>query len=161
MSAAEFKRYVKDAIPEYAEAHIRAGDVDPKQALRKAKKEYAGLLPKGVATPGHHLYTITMADSGQPFGMLWFDLKHRHGRTKAFIFDFRIDKAFRGKGMGRQAMEMLELQARILGAAAIGLHVFGDNSAARALYEKCGFRYAHITMTKDLNAHGGGSTRPR
>jgi hypothetical protein len=62
---------------------------------------HAELLPKGVATLGHHLYTITIADSGAPVGMLWFDLKHRHGKIKSFIFDFRLDEAFRGKGLTR------------------------------------------------------------
>jgi hypothetical protein len=65
MNASEFKRYVKAAIPEYADAHI------------------------------------TIADSGAPVGMLWFDLKHRHGKIKSFIFDFRLDEAFRGKGLTR------------------------------------------------------------
>jgi RimJ/RimL family protein N-acetyltransferase len=150
MNASEFKRYVKAAIPEYADAHIRAGDVDSKEALKKAKKEYAELLPKGVATPGHHLYTITIAHSGAPVGMLWFDLKHRHGKIRSFIFDFRLDEAFRGKGLGRQALELLEQQARILGAVLVGLHVFGDNLAARNLYERSGFRCASMTMSKEL-----------
>ena len=45
---------------------------------------------------------------------------------------------------------MLEQQAKILGAVSVGFHVFGDNAAARALYEKCGFRYSSMHMTKDL-----------
>ena len=63
--------------------------------------------------------------------MLWFDLKQRHGKRKAFIFDFRLEKAQRGKGLGRQALAALDV-------------------AARALYEKSGFRYSSMHMTKDL-----------
>ena len=150
MTAGEFRRYLRVAVPGYARAHIRAGDVDPKRALKKARAEYAELLPKGVTTPGHHLYAITLAEAGKAIGMLWFDLKQRHGKRKAFIFDFALDKAQRGKGLGRQALAALEQQAKVLGAVAIGLHVFGDNAAARALYEKCGFRYSSMHMTKDL-----------
>jgi len=146
----EFKRYLRLAVPEYARGHVRAGDVDPKKALAKAKAEYAELLPKGVATPGHHLYTIALAENDKAIGMLWFDLRQRHGKRKAFIFDFRLDKAQRGKGLGRQALAALEQQAKVLGAVSVGLHVFGDNIAARALYEKSGFRYSSMHMTKAL-----------
>jgi GNAT superfamily N-acetyltransferase len=128
MTTIEFRRYLKLAVPAYARDHIRAGDVDPKKALAKAKAEYAELLPKGVATPGHHLYTIVLSENDKAIGMLWFDLKQRHGKRKAFIFDFRLEKAQRGKGLGRQALA----------------------AAARALYEKSGFRYSSMHMTKDL-----------
>ncbi|TMH72965.1 MAG: GNAT family N-acetyltransferase [Betaproteobacteria bacterium] len=138
MTTTEFKRYLRLAVPEYARGHVRAGDFDPKKALAKAKAEYAELLPKGVATPGHYLYTIALAENDKAIGMLWFD------------FRFRLDKAQRGKGLGREALGMLEQQAKILGAVSVGLHVFGDNAAARALYEKCGFRYSSMHMTKDL-----------
>lgn len=150
MSTAEFARYLDTAIPEYARAHIRAGDVDPKKALGKAKAEYAELLPKGVATRGHHLSTITLADGGVPIGMLWFGVKQRHGKRKAYIFDFRLDKAQRGKGLGRKALAALEREARRLGAIAIDLHVFGANVVARALYESSGYRCMHMNMTKVL-----------
>src|SRR5436190_19960323 len=141
MTAMEFQRYLKPAIRGYAQLHIRAGDVDPKQALKRAKADYAQLLPKGIASPGHHLYAITLAEGGKPIGMVWFELKQRHGRRKAFIFDLAIDKAQRGKGFGVQAMSVIEQQARVLGARAVDLHVFGHNIAARGLYEKCGYRY--------------------
>ena len=70
---------------------------DPKYALKRAKADYAELLPKGIASPGHHLFTITLADGGKPIGIAWFELRRRHGKRKAFIFDFAIDKAQRGK----------------------------------------------------------------
>jgi ribosomal protein S18 acetylase RimI-like enzyme len=150
MSTGEFQRYLKPAIRGYAQMHIRAGDVEPKHALRRAKADYAGLLPKGLASPGHHLYTITLVEGGKRIGMVWFEIKQRHGKRKAFIFDFAIDKAQRGKGRGTQAMSVIEQQAKVLGALAVDLHVFGHNTAARGLYEKCGYRYMGMQMSKDL-----------
>ena len=150
MTAAEFQRYLKPAIRGYASLHARAGTWLPKQALRKATKAYAELLPKGLASPGHYLYTITMADSGKPLGIAWFELKQRNGKRKAFILDFAIEKAQRGKGLGTSAMSAIEQQASLLGAVAVDLHVFGENVAARGLYEKCGYRYTGMHMTKDL-----------
>ena len=151
MKAAEFQRYLKPAIRDYAQMHIRAGDVEPKQALRRAKADYAELLPKGLASPGHHLYAITLADGGKQIGMVWFEIKQRHGKRKAFIFDFAIDKVQRGKGLGTRAMSLIEQQAKVLGAVAVDLHVFGHNTAARGLYEKCGYRYTGMHMSKDLH----------
>ena len=88
-------------------------------------------MPKGIASPGHHLYAIRPAQGGKAIGMAWFELKQRHGKRKAFISDFRLEKAQRGKGLGRQALAALDV-------------------AARALYEKSGFRYSSMHMTKDL-----------
>jgi ribosomal protein S18 acetylase RimI-like enzyme len=151
MTAAEFRRYLKPAIRGYAQLHLRAGTVDPKHALRKAKEQYAELLPKGLASPGHHLYTITLAANDKPAGIAWFELKQRQGKRKAFIFDFAIAKAQRGKGLGTHAMAAIEQQARVLGAVAVELHVFGENLPARGLYEKCGYRYTSMHMSKDLH----------
>ena len=150
MTSAEFQRYLKPAIRGYAQAHARAGTWLPKQALRKATEAYADLLPKGLASPGHHMYTITVAESGKPIGIAWFELRQRHGKRKAFILDFAIDKSQRGKGFGAEAMSAIEQQARVLGAVVVDLHVFGDNLPARALYEKCGYRYTGMHMSKDL-----------
>lgn len=134
MTAGEFQRYLKPAIQDYAKMHIRAGDVDPKKALGRAKA----------------LYAITLVEDGKTVGMVWFELKQRHGKRKAFIFDFAIDKAQRGKGFATRAMPAIEQQAKVLGAVAVDLHVFGHNIAARGLYEKCGYRYTGMHMSKDL-----------
>ena len=150
MTAVEFQRYLKPAIRDYAQMHIRAGDVDPKQALKRAQADYAQLLPKGIASPGHHLYAIRPTQGGKAIGMVWFELKQRHGKRKAFIFDFAINKAQRGRGFGAQAMRAIEQQAKVLGAVIVELHVFGENMAARGLYEKCGYRYTSMRMSKDL-----------
>lgn len=150
MTADEFGRYLEKAIPEYADMHLRAGNVVPENSLKRAQEDYASLLPQGLATPGHHLFAVTAADGGASLGMCWFEIKQRAGRTKAFIYDFYLEEAQRGKGLGRQFMDELEQRAAALGAVSIGLHVFGDNLSARALYEKCGYRYADMQMTKDL-----------
>lgn len=148
MTAAEFARYLKTAVPGYARAHIRAGDVDPKKALAKAKAEYAELLPKGEKTPGHFLYSITHA--GKAVGMLWFEVHARHAQKKAYVFDIHIVKRHRGNGLGRQALAALEERAKKLGARSVSLHVFGENLVARALYESSGYETRHVNMTKEL-----------
>ena len=58
MTALEFDRYLAPAIASYAEAHIKAGDCEPGDALALAQAEYASLLPQGLASPGQHLLSI-------------------------------------------------------------------------------------------------------
>jgi ribosomal protein S18 acetylase RimI-like enzyme len=146
MSAAEFQRYLKVAVPGYARAHIRAGDVDPKKALAKARAEYAELLPKGERTRGHYLYILN--SGGGSIGTVWFEVHRRHGKKKAYLFDIQIDRKHRGKGFGRQALKALEDKVQELGARSLSLHVFGENLVARALYQSSGYEIRHLNMTK-------------
>ena len=47
-------------------------------------------------------------------------------------------------------MLALEEEARRFGLTALALHVFGHNTAARALYEGIGYQITNINMRKDL-----------
>lgn len=152
MTAAEYRAYLRRAIPAYAAAHRRIGDVDPRQALKRARADYAELLPKGLATPGHHLYSVVLLRTGKAIGIAWLELHRRHGRPKAFVFDIEIGSRYRGRGLGGEAFAALEAEALRLGAQAISLHVLADNTAARSLYEKRGFRYTSMGMAKELSS---------
>lgn len=67
-----------------------------------------------------------------------FSLEHR-GRD-AFIDELFVGENFRGRGLGRQAMEFLESACRELGVRALHLEVERDNAPAQELYRKSGFR---------------------
>ncbi len=148
MSASEFQRYLRPAIEGYARLHQRAGKLTAKRALTIAKRDYAQLLPKGLGSPRQFLYSIL--NNGKPIGSLWFELKRKDGKKRAFIFDFKVDPSHRGKGFGRKALQALEREAKRLGAQVVGLHVFGQNLRARALYETSGYRYTSMHMSKSL-----------
>ena len=75
---------------------------------------------------------------------------NRGGRRQAFIYDFRTLDEFHRQGYGTQAMIALEDEVRKLGIDTIGLHVFGHNHAARALYEKVGYEVTDVHMAKHL-----------
>ena len=147
MSTDEFRRYLEPAIRGYARAHQRAG-LSARRAIAHAKREYAELLPKGVESPRHFLYSIL--HEGKSVGMTWFELQRKAGKRKAFIFDFQIKPSARGKGFGRRALRALEREAKRVGAQRVGLHVFGYNLRARALYETSGYRYTSMHMSKSL-----------
>jgi ribosomal protein S18 acetylase RimI-like enzyme len=149
MSSDEFRRYLGPAISSYGRMHHRAG-IPLRRAMARARKDYAQLLPKGLKSPGHFLYSFLHRDKA--IGMAWFELQRKEGTKKAFIFDINLKPAERGKGLGRKALRALEREARRLGAQAIGLHVFGHNRRARALYESSGYRYTSMHMSKALRS---------
>jgi ribosomal protein S18 acetylase RimI-like enzyme len=86
----------------------------------------------------------------QKVGILWVAINHR-GLPTAFVFDVEIYEAFRRCGYAEQAFLRLEEEMKALGMTKIGLHVFGHNHAARALYEKVGYETTNIQMAKALD----------
>ena len=129
MTPAEFEAYLQPAIAEYAADKIAAGNWSEAEALSHAQRDFADLLPQGVVTPDQHLFTI---------------------RDAEYSRDLRIFDAFRRRGYGMQAMLAVEHEAQALGMDRIGLHVFGHNSAAQALYLKLGYTITNVNMVKHL-----------
>lgn len=73
------------------------------------------------------------------------------GQCAAFVYDIRIDEAFRRHGYGSQAFRELENKVRALGGRWIALHVFGNNYAALEMYQKLGYETTNVLMAKTLN----------
>jgi ribosomal protein S18 acetylase RimI-like enzyme len=69
----------------------------------------------------------------------------------AFIFDIEMDPGERGKGYGRQTMQLLEAKARELGVRKMELHVFAKNAVAKSLYESLGYQTSSTNMVKRLD----------
>lgn len=149
MSENEFKDYLKAAVEEYAQEHVRAGNWDPAEALQKSEHEFRQLLPQGVASPDQHLFSI-VDDAGAKVGILWFAVQYKGVYPYAFVYDFMIDEQFRRKGYGRQAFAVLEEKAKSLDLDSIALHVFGHNQAAIALYQAAGYETTNLHMIKKL-----------
>lgn len=152
MTEENFQRYCHSAINNYAEEHIRGGRWSREEAHSQAQREYQQLLPDGVATANHYLYTLQEQHTGEAVGMIWFAVRDQANQKVAFIYDVEIEPAFRRKGYATQAFQAIEAQAHALGLSAIQLHVFGHNHEALALYEKLGFIPTNIMMSKQLGA---------
>jgi ribosomal protein S18 acetylase RimI-like enzyme len=150
MSQPAFEAYRDNAIREYAQEHVRAGNWKPDEALARSAAEFNQLLPAGVNSPQQHLYSIYDQNSGSVVGMLWFAEKRGEGEPHAWIYDFVIQPEFRGKGYGAEAMRALEDEVRAVGLNKVSLHVFGHNQIARNLYEKAGYAITNILMSKSL-----------
>ncbi len=152
MEEEDFQAYLKTAIEDYANEHVKAGNWQPSEALAKSEQEFHQLLPKGVSSEKQYLFTICDANSGNKVGMIWFAVLTKPLVPMAFIYDFRVNEQYRGKGYGTQALLAIEDQVKELGIKSIGLHVFGHNTIARALYEKAGYRVTNVQMVKELNS---------
>jgi ribosomal protein S18 acetylase RimI-like enzyme len=141
----DFERFLERGIREYAEDHVRNGNWPAEGALEKSRKEFEHYLPDGIHSKDQYLYSI-IDDSGNKIGVLWVQVKDQ----KAFIYDFIIEEAFRGKGYGKQALMAMDEILKSMNVESVGLHVFGDNITAQELYKKMGYQITGIHMKKIL-----------
>jgi ribosomal protein S18 acetylase RimI-like enzyme len=151
MTASDFRSYREDLIKTYAEEKVRSGNWSEGESLNRSEKETDQLLSNGIATQDHYLFSIYDEALAKNVGILWFAVVHWGGKSQAFIYDIEVDAALRGKGFGKQALMALEEKVKALGLDSIGLHVFGFNHSARALYEKLGYEITNINMIKKLS----------
>lgn len=141
----EFERFLEREIRGYAEDHVRNGNWPAEGALERSRKEFEHYLPEGIHSQDQYIYSI-IDESDNKIGVLWVQVKDH----KAFIFDFVIDEAFRGRGYGKQALAAMDEKLKSMNAESVALHVFGDNIAAQELYKKVGFQITGIHMKKTL-----------
>jgi ribosomal protein S18 acetylase RimI-like enzyme len=151
MTPAEYDPWQAQAIRDYADDKVKAGAWTAGEALERSAGEFAKLLPQGLASPDNWLFSIWTDEAplDTPVGMLWV-ARPAWRADQAFIYDFLIHEPYRRRGYGRQALLALEPQVKALGLTAIGLHVFGHNHGAIALYEQTGYEITDINMVKPL-----------
>jgi len=81
-------------------------------------------------------------DGGAPLGYVILTLGYSleyHGRD-AFVDELYIREAYRGRGRGRQALELLEATCRELGVRALHLEVDRANTVAQEVYRRAGYQ---------------------
>ena len=149
MTADAYEKFLGWSIPDYAAEKAKAGDFALETALAQSAAEFKQLLPAGIATKDNYLYSIFSAE-GIDVGMVWIAINAASGESRAFIYDLYVEPTFRSRGYGTAALFAIEDEARRLGAKAIGLHVFGHNTRAQALYTRIGYQPTSIQMRKPL-----------
>ena len=149
MTEAEYACFREAAIPGYAADKVASGQWSAEQSLELSRQAFEELLPEGLRTPNNYLYSVR-DDQGQAVGTVWIAAKEQAGRRIAYIYDIEIRPEHRLRGHASRALAAAEDEARSLGLCGIGLHVFGHNIGARALYEKLGYQPTNINMFKPL-----------
>ncbi|HAA2534742.1 GNAT family N-acetyltransferase [Listeria monocytogenes] len=147
MTASDLEDFLSTAITDYANEKVEAGTWDEEEALAKSQDSFNKLLYDGITTPNEYLYSII---SGEKIGYIWFHVDETRSGKHAFIYDFVIFEAFRGKGFGTKTLEALYALAKEMQITKIELHVFAHNQTAIGLYNKVGFQNTDITMAKYL-----------
>lgn len=151
MTEAEFQAYTDSSVRDYAQEHVRAGNWSAENALQLAEQQLHQLLPDGLATQNHYFFTIEDEALATNVGALWFAVRDRGGRPRAFVYDVQIHAQFRRRGYGTQAFQALEEKVRGLGLTTVYLHVFGHNHPARAMYKKLGYAETDVMMSKTIS----------
>jgi ribosomal protein S18 acetylase RimI-like enzyme len=147
----EFAAWQAEVVPAYAADKVASGDWPEASAVERSRIEYESLLPQGKDTPGHYLYSI-VGFAGEAVGTIWFAAKEQGGDRIAYVYDVTVSPGHQRQGHAFRAFLAVEEEARRLGLAGIGLHVFGHNTGAQALYAKLGFVPTHINLYKPLAA---------
>jgi ribosomal protein S18 acetylase RimI-like enzyme len=148
-SAEEYEGWSAAQLDAYVDDIVASGTMSREAAEEKGRRDYADLLPEGLATPGQLIFRV--AAEGQPVGWLWLALRNPRAEAGVgFIYDIAVDEALRGRGYGRAAMELAEEEARRNGLHALALNVFGHNAIARALYSSLGYSETSVQMRKEL-----------
>jgi ribosomal protein S18 acetylase RimI-like enzyme len=150
MTNDEYAGFYQRNVAGYAATNVEHGLWSEEESMAKALKSIEALLPKGLATEDHFLYTVRTTTGSAVVAELWVALRPKlHGR-ELYIYDIVVKEPFRGQGYGRATMEAAAAKARELGAASVGLQVFGSNEKARALYQSLGFHDKTHQMSLDL-----------
>lgn len=148
MSDAEYEAFVDAAVPAYAADKVASGQWTKEQSLDLSRKAFVELLPQGRETADNYLFSV-VDDQARPVGTLWIAAKEQAGKRIAYIYDIRIRPTYQRQGHATRALVAAEAEARRLGLCGIGLHVFGHNAGALALYEALGYRSTNINKFKE------------
>ncbi len=149
MNEETFKSYYQTSLEDYAEQHVIAGNWKEEDACLMAKNQFEELLPNGLHTNEHILFSIY--EEEEKIGILWLHVYTNDGVKQMFIYDIKLDEDQRGNGYGTDTMKALDDYAKSEKVKQIRLHVFAHNKRAISLYKKVGYEVAGHYMRKTLS----------
>jgi RimJ/RimL family protein N-acetyltransferase len=144
----EFAAWAAASTARYVEDMVANGGMTRAAATAKAARDQSAFLPAGLETPGQGIYFIVDAQRGEAIGRLWLGERP----PALFVYEIWLAESVRGHGLGRQAMWLVEAEARRRGLQAVELNVFGGNARARHLYVSLGYQEVAVYMRKPLPA---------
>ncbi|MBK8049573.1 MAG: GNAT family N-acetyltransferase [Anaerolineales bacterium] len=150
LEPSEFDEYKHYLVEDYAMEIMLNFDVPLDEARITSATEIDAMLHDERPTKRQNVYKIVRADDaqGSRIGNLWLEVNTSRGRC--VVQDIYLEGGFRGQGLGRQTLDLVDNLMREQGIQRIRLHVAANNAAARALYEKQGYEVVRLTMQKVL-----------
>lgn len=149
MTEDEYIAHFAQSIKEYASEKVKAGQWAEADALALAQQDIDRLLPQGFATADNWFFTVR-DDAKQKVGAIWISLREQGGRKIAWLTDIVVLPQFQRQGHARRALLAAEQIIREAGLPGMGLHVFGHNTGAQALYASMGYLVTNVNMFKPL-----------
>ena len=146
----EYRTYRDAAARGYAEDKQRSGDWVSRDALTLSFQAFHRFAPSGLQTPDQHFFTVHDAATDAKVGWLWYQVRDDGLYRSAYLCDIVIFDEHQRQGYGTACLAELDNQAKGLGIRRVGLHVFGHNTEAMELYQRCGYRITGYVMAKDL-----------
>src|SRR5215470_15214527 len=110
MSESEYASFLATAVPGFAADKVASGQWSSEQSLELSRKAYEELLPEGLGTADHYLYSV-LDEQGQIVGTLWFAAKERAGKRIAYINDIEIRPEHQRRGHATRALIAVEDEA--------------------------------------------------
>lgn len=160
MNKEEFAFYLNQLLNRIAKDAVRACNVPEDQALRIAKKDLTDALRDGIETKDSFPFII-IGNENAIVGYLWLSVRGEGEQETPYLTDLFITPHFRGQGLGKKALTLLETELRSRGIAQnIAVHVLGDfNEAALKLFKGSGYFVTSILMEKTIVSQTLGSNR--
>jgi ribosomal protein S18 acetylase RimI-like enzyme len=149
MSDEEYAEFRERSEVSYAAQIAASRAVSLPEARRHAAEDHERLLPEGVRTPDHYLWTAY--EGGEPVGDLWLRMETKPDGLHAFGYGIEVRPELRRRGYGRAITAAAEQKCGEMNVVSIGLTVFGPNKAAQNLYEDLGFEVTVLQMRKHLS----------
>jgi ribosomal protein S18 acetylase RimI-like enzyme len=130
--------FIESLIPRFSEFDLpawRQRDEINNTNLASLKK--AMEMPE----PGSMIY-IAEDETGKRAGFIQLQTQtdYFNGKKVGYISDLAVDSHFEGQGIGRILLDKAEEWAHMEGCHLLSLYVFSNNSRARKIYEKLGFK---------------------
>jgi ribosomal protein S18 acetylase RimI-like enzyme len=144
----ELASFVASTRDGYLISLVNDAGMGEEEAHEKTERDFAMLVREGRPVAGQQLFIVEETETSEPVGRVW--LGERFPGQIGFLYDIEIDGRFRGRGFGREAMLLVEQEARRRGFVEIRLNVFGGNETARSLYRSLQYAEFAIAMRKRL-----------
>ncbi|WEO99681.1 GNAT family N-acetyltransferase [Streptomyces sp. FXJ1.172] len=135
MTRAEYPEWLASEKDSYIAGIVRSGALSPEEAVLKSERDFADLIPEGLATPGNTFLVLEAA--GERIGTGW--LKHGYLPGVTYGYSLHVQEQHRGKGYGRAAMKAGEQATLAAGDSSLMFTVWGGNEVAMSLYTSAGY----------------------
>jgi GNAT superfamily N-acetyltransferase len=132
-----------DAQGRYAGDLVDNGGLTADEARAKAARDTERLR-------GLDPLLLEIEQEGARIGRVVLGLDAFEKPGAAWLYEIVLDPEVRGRGFGRQALRLVEEEARARGMTRIDLNVFGGNTVARSLYASEGYAESSVQMGKPL-----------